>query len=352
MLQSNMISIILPCYKSEKVISKMIDDICSQTYSNWELIIVSNGEGREVQESVIGPYLNGHENIRLLSLEIGGVSHARNVGIGAANGQYLTFVDADDEIEENHLERLVGALEDNTDIVVGGIMLERRKEKSIQELRINPNNSVSSKEMWLRIGGLKGYVFNKLYRTSFVKKSNVRFIEDLTIYEDIVFNTSLALLTTGIKYIAMTGYHYIYLDENSAMVKYSPTLKKACDMHSDLIFELKKQIGWSETDARKEKEGKIYYLTYMLVCNLYRKGSPFSFIEKKEQIKELVFNNKAFMKVFPSEKGKNDNFCRIFDVLVGFKSPTLMTSAFTVMFEAKKLFHPLYVFILPWLRKS
>ena len=351
MLQSNMISIILPCYKSEKFISKMIDDICSQTYSNWELIIVSNGEGREAQESVIEPYLNGHDNIKLLSLEHGGVSHARNVGIEVANGNYLTFVDADDEIEENHLERLVGALDDNTDIVVGGIVLERRKEKSIQELRITPNNSASSKEMWLRIGGLKGYVFNKLYKTSFIKNSEVRFQEDLTIYEDIVFNTSLALLTTGINYITMTGYHYIYLDENSAMVKYSPTLKKAWLMCSDLICELERQIGKSEKEISDRKERVPYYMTYLLVCNLFRKGSPYSFVEKTAQINELVFNNKDFMKAFPLEKGRFDYFCKLFDVFVNLKSPFLMALAFKVMFGAKKLFHPLYVLILPWLRK-
>ena len=330
----------------------MIDDICSQTYSNWELIIVSNGEGREAQESVIGPYLNGHENIRLLSLEEGGVSHARNVGIEAANGDYITFVDADDEIDTCHLERLLDALEDDTDIVVGGIVLERRKEKSIQELRITPDNSISSKEMWLRIGGLKGYVFNKLYRTSFIKNSDVRFQEDLTIYEDVVFNMRLALLTTGIKYIAMTGYHYIYLDEDSAMVKYSPTLKKAWSICSDLSCDLEKQIGKSEREISDRRVRMPYYMTYLLVCNLLRKGSPYSFVEKKVQIKELVFNNKDFMKAFPLEKGKLDNFCKIFDMIVELKSPLIMLLAFKMMFDAKRLCHPLYVFILPWLRKG
>lgn len=347
-----MISIILPCYKSEKVISKMIDDIYSQTYSNWELIIVSNGEGREAQESVIKSYLNGHKNIRLLSLENGGVSHARNVGIEAATGEYLTFVDADDEIETCHLERLFDALEDDTDIVVGGIVLERRKEKLIKELRITPDNGVPSKEMWLRIGGLKGYVFNKLYKTSFVKNSDVRFIEDLTIYEDIVFNMRLALITTSIKYIAMTGYHYVYLDEDSAMVKYSPTLKKARLMCSDLICELERQIGKSEKEIIDIKEKMPYDMTFLLVCNLFRKGSPYSFVEKKTQINELVFNNKDFLKAFSLKNGQFDNFYKVFDVFVNLKSPFLMALAFKVMFGAKKLFHPLYVLILPWLRKS
>lgn len=351
MIQSKMISIILPCYKSEKVISKMIDDIYSQTYSNWELIIVSNGEGREAQESVIKSYLNGHKNIRLLSLEIGGVSHARNVGIEAATGEYLTFVDADDEIETCHLERLFDALEDDTDIVVGGIVLERRKEKSIQKLRITPDNGVPSKEMWLRIGGLTCYVFNKLYRTSFIKNSDVRFHEDLTIYEDVVFNMKLALITTGIKYIAMTGYHYVYLDEDSAMVKYSPTLGKAWSICSDLSCEFEKQIGKSEREISDRRVRMPYYMTYLLVCNLFRKGSPYSFVEKKVQIKELVFNNNLFLEAFPLEKGKLDNFCKIFDILVELKSPLIMLLAFKMMFDAKRLFHPLYVFILPWLRK-
>lgn len=114
------ISIVLPCYKAEHFVGDMIGDIEAQTYKDWELIVVSNGKGQEAQLKVINKYAAEDSRIQVVSVEQGGVSNARNIGMEKATGKWLAFVDADDRCDSNHLELLAEGCNDDTDIVVAG----------------------------------------------------------------------------------------------------------------------------------------------------------------------------------------------------------------------------------------
>lgn len=117
------ISIVLPCYKAERFVGDMIADIQAQTYKNWELMVVSNGAGQEAQLKVINKYAAKDNRIKVVSVEQGGVSNARNIGMEKATGQWLTFVDADDRCDSNHLELLAEGCNDNTDMVMAGFTM-------------------------------------------------------------------------------------------------------------------------------------------------------------------------------------------------------------------------------------
>ena len=69
---NNLISIVLPCYKAEKYIRNIIGDIENQSYSNWELIIVSNGDSQENQVKIINEFCQKDNRIRLISTVLGG----------------------------------------------------------------------------------------------------------------------------------------------------------------------------------------------------------------------------------------------------------------------------------------
>jgi len=117
------ISVVLPCYKAERFVGSMIDDVKGQTYPDWELIVVSNGEGQERQLEVVRAEAEADKRIRVISLEQGGVSNARNVGMQNATGQWLAFVDADDRCDSHYLENLAQGVRDDVDMVVGGIIV-------------------------------------------------------------------------------------------------------------------------------------------------------------------------------------------------------------------------------------
>lgn len=112
------LSFILPIYNVEKYLPTCLDslyvqDICE---SEYEIICVNDGSPDNC-ENIVKQYQEHHSNIRLLSVENGGVSRARNIGLKHAAGEYVWFVDPDDYIKPNCLKYIVNALqESNADI--------------------------------------------------------------------------------------------------------------------------------------------------------------------------------------------------------------------------------------------
>ncbi|OCL99253.1 putative teichuronic acid biosynthesis glycosyltransferase TuaG [Aliarcobacter thereius] len=103
-LINNLVSIITPSYNSEKFISKTIDSVISQTYENWEMIIVDDVSPDNVNE-IIEEYIKKDSRIKLIKLEKNsGAAFARNRAIEEAKGRFIAFLDADDCWKKDKLE--------------------------------------------------------------------------------------------------------------------------------------------------------------------------------------------------------------------------------------------------------
>ena len=112
------VSVIVPLYNKEKFIGATINSVLQQTYKDFELIIVDDGstdDSTAIVEAIRDP------RIRLIKKENEGVSAARNTGIKESNGEWLLFLDADDELTENALAHFVefAALHQTTDVFIG-----------------------------------------------------------------------------------------------------------------------------------------------------------------------------------------------------------------------------------------
>ena len=115
-MDSNGISIIIPCYNDGKYIKEAISSVKSQTYTNWEIIVIDDGstdrQTIEVLKEIRGegiPVLNGGHH---------GPAAARNLGIDAAKGKYILPLDADDKIAPTYLEKAISVMESNPEIGV------------------------------------------------------------------------------------------------------------------------------------------------------------------------------------------------------------------------------------------
>ena len=108
----NMVSIVMPAYNAERFFARSIQSVLNQTYANWELIIV-NDESTDNTLAAATQYANNDKRIKVTSIKHGGVSAARNKGFSLATGEYLQFMDADDELDIHFVEKLVGMLEKN-----------------------------------------------------------------------------------------------------------------------------------------------------------------------------------------------------------------------------------------------
>ena len=113
------ISIIVPVYNVEKYISRCIESILCQTFTNFELILVDDGSP-DNSVSICEKYMEKDARVSLIHKENGGLSSARNAGIDSAKGEYLLFVDGDDVIHPETLEILYSNLKDsNAQISIG-----------------------------------------------------------------------------------------------------------------------------------------------------------------------------------------------------------------------------------------
>lgn len=115
-----LISVIIPVYNAEKYLNRCVDSILNQSYENLEIILVNDGS-TDLSFSICNDYLKVDKRIKLINKINQGAAQARNTGLDFAKGEYITFVDSDDLISREAIEKLyIGATENNCDIAVCG----------------------------------------------------------------------------------------------------------------------------------------------------------------------------------------------------------------------------------------
>ena len=110
-----MITIITPVYKAEKYLHRCVDSILAQSYTNFELLLIDDGSP-DNSGAICDEYAVKDSRVRVFHKENGGVSSARNAGIDAAQGEFLTFVDSDDYLSPHTYQPLIGFLEAHEEV--------------------------------------------------------------------------------------------------------------------------------------------------------------------------------------------------------------------------------------------
>ena len=207
------ISVIIPVYNAEKYLSRCIESIIDQTYSNYELLLINDGS-KDNSGIVCDEYATKDQRIRVFHKTNGGVSTARNLGLEQALGEYVMFVDADDWIECDCLNVLYNTIQaENLDLLQfsfrtvsenGVIMQAYSAETSVLDL-----NGYIEKDVFLVCVG--GTIIKK----SIIEINRLRFQEDLKLGEDQLFILSAMHFSKFIKRIPDVFYNY-YQNENSA----------------------------------------------------------------------------------------------------------------------------------------
>lgn len=120
-MERELVSIIMPAYNAECYLPRSIQSIQTQTYENWELLIVDDGSSDRTREVVSG-FACQDERIKLLCNQHGGTAQARNTALDTAKGTYVAFIDADDAYHPSYLKSLMDAMKkDDSDMAICGI---------------------------------------------------------------------------------------------------------------------------------------------------------------------------------------------------------------------------------------
>lgn len=184
------VSIIVPFYNTDILYcKKCLSSLCNQSYGNIEIIVVDDGSTRE-SAILLDEVSLCDSRIRVIHKPNGGVSSARNIGINAAKGEYIAFVDSDDWVEPSFIEILVGTLEDNSvQISVVGVFEEYSDKETIIDNRCVQTLLFSKQEMYAALltnsTNIHGYLCNKLFKKDLITQL---LNEEYHYCEDLVFN--------------------------------------------------------------------------------------------------------------------------------------------------------------------
>lgn len=148
MVNVPLISVIVPAYNVERWIKECCESIFAQTYTNWELIVIDDGSEDETP-TILDKLSAFWDNMIVIHISNRGVSHARNIGIDRANGEYITFVDSDDYVDPKFLEEAYTLIErDKSDVYIGGLCEEWVEDKTIidkKQYRISRTTTYDAK---------------------------------------------------------------------------------------------------------------------------------------------------------------------------------------------------------------
>lgn len=187
-MNAPLVSIVMPCYQNGQTLARTVRSIRAQTEENWELIAVDDGS-RDDTLSVLERLARDEPRMRVIHQENGGVSAARNAGIEAARGTWLSFVDADDHLLPHALSHLLLLTDEETDIACGAYVMRCRDEGGREEKHACAQGDLQTVlESLLRGDSALNSMCARLYRAGMIRECGIRAPVGVAVGEDVLFN--------------------------------------------------------------------------------------------------------------------------------------------------------------------
>ena len=213
------LSIIIPVYNKKRYLSSLFEQIMAQTFNDFECLLIDDGS-TDGSGEICDEFAQKDPRFRVFHIPNGGVSHARNVGLDAAQGEYVTFIDSDDGILPRYLEKLVHCiLQSGADLAISGfdkVTKDGMLVKRIVPMRkgmIPFQSLLTDFAQEQRETGIYGYCFSKIYARKLI--GNVRFDESLKLAEDFDFNLNFYECLDTVYLTDHTDYLYLQDADNS-----------------------------------------------------------------------------------------------------------------------------------------
>ena len=208
------ISLIIPVYNVEKYLRRTLESVENQTFKNFEVIIVNDGSTDKSLE-IIQEFVNKNNNFILVNQENSGVGAARNAGIKISRGIYIAFLDSDDFLEPNYLEKLYSAaIKTGSDIVCCNFYFYFESTKLKVYCPINTIPGVYSGEKALKkitsCIGTFAFLWNKIFKRKLFVNHKIEFYN--MYFEDSATAPQLFFYANIVTFIPDVLYNYVMRD--------------------------------------------------------------------------------------------------------------------------------------------
>lgn len=236
------VSVIVPVYKVERFLPRCLDSIINQTLKDIEIICVNDGSPDNSLQ-ILEDYAKKDLRIKIINQENSGPSVSRNKGILMAQGEYIGFVDSDDWLDIDFYEKLYAAAQKyDADIAACGIKVYRKYSRVNYMLKYTKEHCVNDLERKLYLCDVPETcnVWNKIYRTTFIKNKNIKFEAGIHMQEDVSFTMEALYYSGNLVAVPATLYNYERRNENSIVRSKSLKKKQDVEYTQNKMFEFLK----------------------------------------------------------------------------------------------------------------
>lgn len=225
-----MVSIVIPVYNVDKYLEGCLNSIVSQTYINWECILIDDG-CTDGSGTICDKYAYSDCRFSVYHIKNQGVGNARNMGIDLAKGEWITFIDSDDIVTTDYIESLVLSSEcNNSDLTI--TRFDRESDGKIKNYTYYTGLFKRSElgSVFLR----QPYQFfysscYKLYKKNILDKYNIRFKTDISLGEDEIFSATYLSFVNSVCFI--NGGVYKYQIHSDSLIQRKKSFKDYANIH-------------------------------------------------------------------------------------------------------------------------
>lgn len=216
------ISIIVPVYNAEKYLSRCIDSVLAQIFTDFELLLIDDGS-KDNSGNICDEYAKKDNRIKVFHKENGGVSSARNLGLANSIGKWICFIDSDDEVERYYLSTYIDVVKKySVDCCIASCKIIT--SKGIRKIDLQENlytkKDIYKLIMYLREKSILGVPWNKFFKLSIIKENDILFDESVSSYEDEIYVLQYLQYINNIAVSPQRTYRYYINNEITLSKKY------------------------------------------------------------------------------------------------------------------------------------
>lgn len=274
-MESPKISLIVPVYNAEKYLNRCLDSILTQTYKDFELLLIDDGSTDKSSE-ICDEYAGKDDRVKVFHKENGGVSSSRTLGLVKAVGQYIAFVDSDDWIEKKCLEdNLLIAENTHADMVISDFFIDNKDNEMKKQQWYNGDlvNDIFS-------DNIVGSLWNKFLKADVIRRSGVSFTYNLNFCEDVTFLCELTIKTGDMRIVTNPQAYYHYcVTPQSLTTKTTWERVKSQERYVEMI-----------TKILPQQPASTFQSHYLSIAWGYLKLGVLSFEDYKQRINKVALD--------------------------------------------------------------
>lgn len=286
------ISVIIPVYNGASFIENCLNSVYNQGLNNefFEILAINDGSTDDSGE-IIKTYSKKVGNIKLINKENGGVSSARNMGIELAKGDFVLFIDADDELVEGSLQIVYNYLRENCDIDM--LVTKQSRYNGQSELVVN-QPCLQERKKYLGVdtykygGYIRGNAGGAICRTDFLRDKGLRFPLGIKNGEDTIFFGLVHLYAQKVVFLDVLLYRINEMTGSASRMDYGKkglnfleSVNYMIDLRDNLTFD-------------SQQKGLVEYITYRMLSSMTN-----CFVQSKRLSYRQIRQNVDFKRLLP-----------------------------------------------------